>query len=52
MKVLLWGGRSKSRIILEMISELYEHASVIGIFDRTLKEIPFKTDIKHSEKLT
>ena len=32
MKILLWGGRSKARIIMEMINELYGEARVIGIF--------------------
>ncbi len=51
MKVLLWGGRTKARIIMEMISELYADASIIGIFDETLKKLPFYTNIKlYTEK--
>lgn len=51
MQVMLWGGRSKARIIMEMISEIYPDANVIGIFDKTLKEIPFDTNVKlYSEK--
>ena len=36
MKILLWGGRSKARIIMEMINELYGEARIVGIFDKTL----------------
>jgi sugar O-acyltransferase (sialic acid O-acetyltransferase NeuD family) len=52
MKVFLWGGRSKARIIIEMISEIYaEETEIIGVFDRTLKQMPFDTKIKlYSEK--
>ena len=51
MKVLLWGGRSKARIITEMISELYSGATIIGIFDETLTEPAFNTNIKlYAEK--
>ena len=46
MKILLWGGRSKARIIMEMISELYVDSSIIGIFDKTLKELPFHSHVK------
>ena len=42
MKVMLWGGRSKARIIMEMINEIYQDkAEVVGVFDKTLEEIPF-----------
>lgn len=51
MKILLWGGRSKARIIMEMVSEIYADASIIGIFDKTLKELPFNTNVKlYSDK--
>lgn len=46
MKIMLWGGRSKARVIIEMISELFPFSSVVGIFDRTLDRIPFKTSIR------
>ena len=46
MKLLIWGGRSKARIIMEMVSELYVDSSIIGIFDKTLKELPFNTNVK------
>lgn len=51
MKILLWGGQSKARIIIEMVSEIYPDANIIGIFDKTLKEIPFNTNAKlYSDK--
>lgn len=37
---------------MEMISELYADASVIGIFDKTLQEIPFNTNVKLFSKKT
>ena len=50
---MLWGGRSKARLIMEMIAEIYSHkAEVIGIFDTTLNEISFETDIKLYSKHT
>lgn len=51
MKILLWGGRSKARIIMDMISDLYVDSSIIGIFDKTLKELPFNSSVKlYSDK--
>ena len=52
MKVFLWGGRSKARIIIEMISEIYaEETEIIGVFDRALTKLPFDTKTKlYSEK--
>ena len=51
MKILIWGGRSKARIIIEMIHELYADASIIGIFDKTLKELSFQSHVKlYSDK--
>lgn len=52
MKVMLWGGRSKARIIMEMINEIYQDkAEVVGVFDKTLKEIPFNSSISlYSDK--
>jgi sugar O-acyltransferase (sialic acid O-acetyltransferase NeuD family) len=51
MKILIWGGRSKARIIIEMIHELYADASIIGIFDKTLKELSFQSQVKlYSDK--
>ena len=51
MKILLWGGQSKARVIIEMIYEIYTGASIIGIFDKTLKRLPFNTNVKlYSEK--
>lgn len=46
MKILLWGGLSKARIIMEMINELYVDAIIIGIFDKTLKKLPFHSNCK------
>ncbi len=46
-KVILWGGRSKARIIIEMLNEIYgSSVEVIAIFDRTLSKLPFKSDIR------
>jgi sugar O-acyltransferase (sialic acid O-acetyltransferase NeuD family) len=52
MKVMLWGGRSKARIIMEMINEIYQDkAEVVGVFDKTLEEIPFDSSISlYSDK--
>ena len=52
MKIMVWGGRSKARVIIDMISEIYStKAEIIGVFDKTLDELPFDTNIKHySEK--
>ncbi len=47
MNILLWGGRSKSRIIIEMVKEIYgTQAHISGIFDKTLSELPFQSDIE------
>jgi sugar O-acyltransferase (sialic acid O-acetyltransferase NeuD family) len=46
-KVLFWGGRSKARIIVEMIMEIYsDQIEIIGIFDNTLNELSFNSKIK------
>ena len=46
MKVMIWGGRSKARIAIEMISEIYDyHAEITGIFDTTLKKATFESEI-------
>lgn len=52
MKIMLWGGRSKARIIIEMINEsIYSDSKIIGIFDKTIDKIPFKTKIQlYSDK--
>ena len=52
MKIMLWGGVSKARIVIEMISQIYkEKAKVIGVFDSTISKMPFETNIKlYSEK--
>ena len=47
-KILLWGGRSKARVIVEMINEIYgSSAEVVGIFDKTLTKPTFSSNIKH-----
>ena len=47
MRIMLWGGRSKTRIVIDMISEIYPtKAEIIGIFDETLDELSFDTEIK------
>ena len=53
MRVMLWGGKSKARIIIEMISEIYNgKAEIVGIFDKLLDETPFHTNIKlYSDKI-
>lgn len=46
MDILIWGGRSKTRIMLRMLEELYgDRARVTGIFDRTLAELPFSAGV-------
>jgi len=46
-KILIWGGRSKARIIIAMISEIYgSSAEITAIFDKTLSSLQFNTDIK------
>ena len=46
MKILLWGGQSKARVIANMISKIYSNkAQIIGIFDNTLDKIYFETKI-------
>lgn len=53
MRIMLWGGQSKCRIAIEMIAEIYrDKAEIIGIFDKTLSKISFKTKINlYSDKL-
>ncbi len=47
MRILLWGGRSKARIIIDMIKEIYgPSAEISAIFDKTLNKLPFAADIK------
>lgn len=47
MKIMLWGGRSKARIIIEMISETYStKAKIIGVYDETLDKLPFNANVK------
>lgn len=47
MKVLLWGGGSKARMVIEMIGDLYPEANIIGIYDNTIKNLPFNSTVKH-----
>ena len=43
----MWGGKSKAKIIIEMIKENHgEIANVSGIFDKALKKLEFKTKLK------
>lgn len=47
-KILLWGGRSKAKVIIEMINEIYgSSAEVVAIFDKTLTKPTFRSNIKH-----
>ncbi len=46
MRIMLWGGRSKARIVLAMIEEIYkDKAEVVGIFDEFLLELPFEASV-------
>jgi sugar O-acyltransferase (sialic acid O-acetyltransferase NeuD family) len=46
MRIMLWGGRSKARIALAMISEIYkDRAELIGLFDKSPSELYFATNI-------
>ncbi len=44
--ILLWGGRSKARIVCQMLKEMFEVESLI-IFDNTLDEISFEYGGSH-----
>ena len=47
LRILLWGGRSKAHIILDMIKDIYGgEACISGIFDKTLMKLPFKTHVQ------
>ena len=47
-KILIWGGRSKARVIIAMINEIYgSSAEVVAIFDKTLTKPTFNSNIKH-----
>jgi len=48
--VLLWGGKSKARIITEMLAES-KTGSVKIIFDNTLKELPFDSEAKFTNSI-
>ena len=53
-KVLIWGGGSKSRLILEMLKS-ETNVKVGCIFDSTLKILPYSTDtpfLNETKKLT
>jgi sugar O-acyltransferase (sialic acid O-acetyltransferase NeuD family) len=47
MRLLVWGGRSKARIILRMIEQIYGDKFIVtGIFDQTITELPFQAETK------
>lgn len=47
-KILIWGGGSKTRIVVRMLEELYgESASIVGIFDPYIAALPFPSAIPH-----
>lgn len=46
-KVLIWGGKSKARIILKMIEDACpDEIKVMGVFDRTLEILPFQSNLR------
>jgi sugar O-acyltransferase (sialic acid O-acetyltransferase NeuD family) len=45
-RILLWGGRSKARIIYQMLTERKDIESVT-VFENRLKKIEFKSTTKH-----
>lgn len=46
-KLLMWGGRSKARIVLKMIEDIYsDDLAVSGVFDKTLEKLPFQSNLR------
>lgn len=45
LRILIWGGGSKARIVIRMIEEIYgDRASLVGIFDPYISELNFSAD--------
>ena len=52
-QIFIWGGKSKSRIVIEMISEIYgKNANVSVIFDRNLKALTYNTEYEFSNDIS
>lgn len=51
MKILIWGGKSFTRISLQMLKDLYQdNFEITGIFDPFISELDFKSDVKFYNK--
>ena len=51
MKILIWGGKSNTNVLLKMLSDIHPgKAQFSGIFDPYVKELSFKTNIKFFNK--
>lgn len=51
MKILIWGGKSNTNVLLKMLSDIHPgKAQFSGIFDPYIKELSFKTNIKFFNK--
>jgi acetyltransferase EpsM len=51
MKILIWGGKSFTRISLQMLKDLYQdNFEITGIFDHFISELAFKSNIKFYNK--
>jgi len=51
MKILVWGGKSITRVLLKMLEDLYhDKFEITGIFDHTISKLSFKSDIKFYNK--
>ena len=47
MKILVWGGKSNTRVLLKMLKDLYgESIEITGIFDQKISKLSFKSTIK------
>lgn len=45
LRILIWGGGSKARIVVRMIEEIYgDRASLVGIFDPYISTLNFAAD--------
>ena len=51
MKILIWGGKSFTRISIKMLKDLYQdNFEITGIFDPFISELSFKSDVKFYNK--
>ena len=47
MKILIWGGKSKAKILLKMIQDIYsKEAEITGIYDKNISKLNFETNVK------